>query len=72
METVAGVHVILPKWIHNEYSEIFIRNYDGKPFWVTNAANSKMGAGDGHPGDNGKRPPSGGGKSRGMGGGPKM
>jgi hypothetical protein len=60
---------ILAKWIRNGDSEIFLRNYDGTPFWSNDGGNIKMhgpGKGGKGPGPGGKG--RGGGGSGGMGG----
>lgn len=55
---------ILAKWISSGDSEIYLRNYDGSPFWSNDGGNSKMR----HPGGGGKKggPPGGGGGRGGM------
>jgi hypothetical protein len=34
MENILGKNVILPKLIAIGNSELLLRNYDGKPFWI--------------------------------------
>lgn len=68
---IGGRSIILPKLIKISSGDIWLRNYDGKPFWViSSAGGSPKGAGnDGKKGPGGGGGP-GGGSGGGHGGGP--
>jgi hypothetical protein len=62
---IQGKNIILPKLIKNE-SDLWLRNYDGKPFWVIASKNDSLRKMD----PNGKKGPGQGGPGAGGGGKP--
>ncbi|MFH0974212.1 MAG: hypothetical protein V1874_00345 [Spirochaetota bacterium] len=63
---LVGKRIILPRLIKNGSRELWIRNYDGKPFWLITSKNDNFrkmspggqrGPGQGGPGGGGGKPP---------------